>query len=428
LRAYLIPQISIFHQSEVYTPERKQISSPLEEWPRSFIEVSRDENGRAKISCPKKWKNLSYLIYLAISEDGRMLIGRTENFENRLRGYERELTKGKRSLGEAWQKGQRVFFSVFYLCSTYETARQNETSIIVAYKTNKQHNRNVGNGSQSIDFGSPLKNGGGGRLREDMYKPLAEYYRQNLKPITDLENIQPKKWCKLDYYAKGDYIEVKIPRNWNNLISAIYAFEVDGQRYIGETGHQGKRLSSHLSNINGNATNSNEKLPQSIRNAIMSGREVLFTVFGVCNPTKILGRKQHEARLQRLLNTVGKHGLNGQLSNLTDPDSPLYEPPSPDKTEVIKTMRGLRKISCDLMSRFNETTMLVQPAPAVSPTISNSTVSVSSNLLTSSETATSLIATNLSGPIRGVETSPNKRRKLNEEFSMQSELSDSDDF
>ncbi|MDP1835793.1 MAG: hypothetical protein Q8K75_07680 [Chlamydiales bacterium] len=335
----------------VITPKRKVVENPKEDWPDCFIEVQRNTDGSANITCPEKWKNLGYLIYVAISEDGRILIGRTDDLEARLAGYQQELTDGKRSLGEAWLQGKRVFVAPLHLCSSYETARQNETSYIVAKVA--EHNRNRGNGDPKIDFGSPLKNGGGGRLREDHLKPLAEEYRNTLTPITDLEHAEPKRWCQLRYNEKLDYIEVDIPTSWRTVHSALYVFKVVNKLYIGETGIFGPRLSSHLSNTNGHATNSNQRLPKAVRAAIRDKLEVAVGILGVCNPTKLENRKVLERTTILAKQTlVSQGGLNSKLDGPNkEPTSPLYELPSPDGQRYTATYRPKRTLKCKLHDR-----------------------------------------------------------------------------
>lgn len=347
-------EVQLASPGSVTTPKRRVVADTSKHWPETFIEVNRQTDGSAKITCPEKWKNLGYVVYMAISDDGRILIGRSDDLEKRLGGYEKELTKGQRSLGEAWREGKRVIIAPLHLCSSYETARQNETSFIVAKES--KHNRNRGNGDPRIDFGSPLKNGGGGKLREDYLKPLAERYR-TLEPITDLAAAQPKLWCQLHYNKQDDYIEVNIPAEWRGLHSAVYVIDVMGKLYIGETGLFGPRLSSHLSNTNGHATNSNQLLPREIRKALKADLKVALGILGVCNPTKLRERKLHEARVIEAKGTLLKDGgLNKrtEVKPNESPTSPLRALNSPRGPMHMATIRDLRTVKCKLMTRIEK--------------------------------------------------------------------------
>lgn len=314
-------QIFVTSPKSAFTPKRQKIAeeSIAHQRPLSFIEFQREEQS-AKIVCPDKWKNLSYLIYMAMSEDGQILIGRTKKFEKRLLKYSAELSRGERSLGRAWQSGQRVFIAPLYLCSSYESAKQNETSFIAAMGS--KHNRNRGNGSVDLDFGSPLNGGGGGQCRELLLQHIAEEYK-NFEPITDFAKAQPNRWYPIDFNQETAESRITVPYTWRSLCSAIYVFNVAGKLYIGETEHLGARLSAHLSNINSEKKKSS--FATEVKEALKRGETVSIGLLGVSNPTKPANRLRIERAMILAKKTLkAEGGCNGKLDGSPkSPTSPL---------------------------------------------------------------------------------------------------------
>ena len=259
-------QICVKSPSKVSTPLGRRYGEPvidkLEElWPKSFIELSREEPselheyGRASVRCPDKWRN-QYVIYLFITMESQLnspqlYVGRTENLAKRLSNHISLMNdpKSTKKLSKMWQKGHRVFVGVIYSCDdkkafAKESLAQNETALIHLMKSEGHAllNKNFGNG-EGTEFASPTKSGGG--FLPAKFIAIAET-NGSLAPVAEDTDLSPSKNCfgwrkiRRDAETLKWSPESPLPEEWSEMSNGLYiARTQSGEEppihYIGKT-------------------------------------------------------------------------------------------------------------------------------------------------------------------------------------------------
>lgn len=307
--------------NSVLIPRPETIVDPATHMPRSFIKVQRLEDGRASLRCPKKWQHLGWVIYMFVTSDSRVLIGRTKNIYDRLQNYQAALNgygdASKRSLPSAWRNGQDVYVGILHVCSSERSMIQNETSFIVAQKS--KHNKNKGNGDPTLIFGSPLLDGRGGLLPEVEEEPDRSY--RDLPVLKDPFGPSPTKYVEVQYNEEEDEYSIDLPKEWQNQTNVIYQFkDENGLKLVGSTGRPlKKRVSEYIKSFNGDGENSQFALPK----AVKKGLKVFFTVIGTGGPEWLL---QWEGEIMRQKGTFQPQGFNRRQEGIPGliPPSPLH--------------------------------------------------------------------------------------------------------
>ncbi len=298
--------IPVFSPSSVLTPKRTPVADPATHMPISFIEVVRNpRTGKAGLKCPKKWKNLGPLIYMWMSSDGRAYIGRTNDIARRVREYMGYFNRddgdaSQRSLAQAWKSGQSVFVGILHICSSHVSSKQNETAFVVAKDTFRNgHNGNRGEGalpepdSTDYHFGSPLKDGGGGRLPKKLTAPASPLNHDGMEPITHPLEHTPKKYTKVRKDWEGKF-EIELSPRLAQSKRVIYVWKTvakDGtvKRLVGQTSRPViQRVNAYINSFNGNGNSSRSALPQAVNSSEEDELEVHFGVLATVSPQQLL--------------------------------------------------------------------------------------------------------------------------------------------
>ncbi len=317
--------IKVTSSESVHTPQRQTIDDPATYMPESFIKVERLEDDTASIQCPEKWRILGHLIYMFVTSNGEILVGRTKNVAKRLSSYQTAFNgHGKarlRSLAMAWAAGQEAYFSILYVCSSERSAKQNETSFIVS--KGSTHNKNRANGNPTVVFGSPLKNGKGG-LPPEVFSESNRSYRE-LPVVEDLKTLTPKKYVKVEYNNQTDRYSINLPPEWKTLQSVIYQWKTpeDDRRLVGETGRPlCKRISEYVSSFNAPEDQDMHVLSK----ALKEGKEVWLGLLAIAPPEY---RRQFEGDIIRGKATLKPNGFNVRSEGDPNvvPTSPLRHVP-----------------------------------------------------------------------------------------------------
>lgn len=361
-------------------PAREVIEDPGTHRPLCYVPVTRLEDGRARIEFPKNWNPIvgTHVIYQFIDEDGNRYIGKTGNAKQRLMDYQSyfngESPASKRSLPQAWKDGKELWVSILYVCSSEATATQNETSFIVAKQTlksrNQGHNGNRGEGDPAIDFGSPLKNGGGGKLPQKLTTPRSNAFLNMTPVVSPYESPKKNAQVTLD----GDRLAMVLPEGWAELENVVYRWKITSktenpeasnegeeiepssplvQRYIGEGEHLGRRTVTHLKNAANADDDDSPLFPKAILEAVKGGNQVEFAPLGVVSPTGTPSgdrkkRQEWEGFYIHDKQTLVKEGGGynqkktgkGEVptTNLYDPDTRTDKPKTPPKRLVSRKL------------------------------------------------------------------------------------------
>lgn len=318
-------------------PTKKTIDDPAKHMPECMIEITRDADGRPNVKFPPAWTNLGSVIYMWYSEDGRVLIGRSDNFESRFSDYLSDF-RGKTAashltLPQAFKSGQRVWVGIWHVCSSTLTSKQNETSAIV--QLGAQHNKTRGEGDPSIVFGSPLADGRGGEIPAKLIKSPIKIDR-TAPAIAAPAEWSPEKYCKLELNEEGD-VSIDLPPEWRDIRSAVYVWKIAGKRLIGETERPlHLRVGEYKTYFRGKGgMKSEQSLPKFVRLALKEGIAVGFSVLGISNPD--YRKKWERFFIERKRTRSPSKGWNKRVdASPGTPPSPLRMAPTvADSTSMI---------------------------------------------------------------------------------------------
>lgn len=329
--------ILVCSPGSVVTPRREIINDPATHRAVSYIPVTRLPNGKAQIQFPEKWRPFigMHIIYEFIDEDGKPYHGRTDRAEERIneqRGYMNgsKSKASQRKLARAWKENKKIYVGIKYVCSSLQTAIQNETSFIVAQNTWKGgHNGNRGEGDPTIDFGSPLSNGKGGRLAAKLTRLPSAAYKKMAKIKNPLE-FTPKKNALLRYDAENDLFSLDFPDGWiHQLENTVYRWKVDTStvppdRYIGKAKFFDSRSDVHLASFNKSETTL--PLPRAAKESVKNGAIVSLGALG-CTSQEALHDWEAELIQAHATDPDRGHLLNIRIETSSGaPKSPLYDP------------------------------------------------------------------------------------------------------